>query len=228
MNDGLPRTTSPGQSRRSMALLSRAARVFDVERSRIPKNLGRCGDRESGRPRPNSWEFGYACPKCSTSKTRGGGPVLRGCLILVLFAAGCQQAANEPAEATPGDSPVTKLGSIEVTARLVEVPEGAIFKRELYDYATILKFEVLATHRGETHASTILVGQYNPFKPRDQAADRRVKGIGGTAQKFTAGRIYRMALESPLDDHFMGGIVNKYFGQDTGPLYWAVWTDAAD
>ena len=60
------------------------------------------------------------------------------------------------------------------------------------------------------------------------AADRRVKDIGGTARTFAAGRVYRMALESPIDDCFLGGIVNQYFGQDTGPLYWAIWTDAAD
>jgi len=123
---------------------------------------------------------------------------------------------------------VTTLGSIEVTARLVEVPEGAIFKRDLYDYATILKYEVIKTHRGQVHASTIYVGQYNPFKPRDQAADRRVKGIGGTAKSFTGGQVHRMALEVPLDDHFMGGIVKKFFGKQTGPLYWAVWTNSVE
>ena len=34
-----------------------------------------------------------------------------------------------------------------------------------------------------------------------------------------------MALEGSIDDHYMGGIVNKYFGQDTEPIYWAVWTN---
>jgi hypothetical protein len=34
-----------------------------------------------------------------------------------------------------------------------------------------------------------------------------------------------MALEVPIDDHFMGGIVNKYFGQETGAIYWAVRTN---
>ena len=149
-------------------------------------------------------------------------------LLIPICVLGCQKPGNAPLAATPENSPVTKLGSIEVTARLVEVPEGAIFKRDLYDYATILKFEVLATQRGETHAATIFVGEYNPFKPRAQAADRRVKEVGGNAQSLNPGRVYRLALESPLDDFFMGGIVNKYFGQDTGPLYWAVWTDAVD
>lgn len=159
---------------------------------------------------------------------RVGKRVARGYFLLVFCVWGCQRAADSPATSTPQDSPVTKLGSIEVTARLVEVPEGAIFQRDLYDYATILKFEVLTTHRGQPHAGTIFVGQYNPFKPRAQAADRRVKEVGGNARSLASGRVYRLALESPLDDFFMGGIVNKYFGQDTGPLYWAVWTDAVD
>jgi hypothetical protein len=149
-------------------------------------------------------------------------------LVLSLFAAGCRDKPKQSAASSGEDAQVTKLGSIEVTARLVEVPAGAIFKRDLYDYATILKYEVIQTHRGQAQASTIYVGQYNPFKPRDQAADRKVKGIGGTARSFTAGQVHRMALEVPLDDHFMGGIVNKYFGQQTGPLYWAVWTNSVN
>ena len=154
-------------------------------------------------------------------------------VVAVVLTSGCKEGSDKPTptpapSAPAGDSPVSKLGSLEVTARLVEVPEGAIFKRDLYDYAAILKYEVLATHRGQPHAKILYVGQYNPFKPRDQAADRRVKGIGGNVAGFTPGQVHRLALEVPLDDHFLGGIVNKYFGQDTGPLYWAVWTDADD
>jgi hypothetical protein len=120
------------------------------------------------------------------------------------------------------------VGTVEVTARLVEVPEGAIFKRDLYNYATILKYEIIKVHRGKIDAKTIFVGQYNPWKPRAEAADNRNKGIGGDLKQFRAGQVHRMAMEAPLDDYYMGGIVNKYFGQDTGPLYWAVWTNLAD
>ena len=72
------------------------------------------------------------------------------------------------------------------------------------------------------------MGHYNPWKPRAEASDNRVKDIGGDLKQFRAGQVHRMALEAPIDDYFMGGIVNKYFGQDTGPLYWAVWTNLAD
>jgi hypothetical protein len=130
-----------------------------------------------------------------------------------------QVAASDPHLATNG--------TIEVTARLVEIPDGAIFKRDLYDYATILKYQVVTVHRGQLATNSLFVGHYNPWKPRAEAADKRVKGIGGALRQFRAGDTHRMALEVPIDDHFMGGIVNKYFGQETGPLYWAVWTNPA-
>jgi hypothetical protein len=126
------------------------------------------------------------------------------------------------------DPHLSAIGAVEVTARLVEVPEGAIFKRDLYHYATILKYEIVEVHRGQINADTIYVGHYDPWKPRAEPSDNRVKGIGGDLKHFHAGQVHRMAMEVPIDDYFMGGIVNKYFGQATGPLYWAVWTNLAD
>ncbi len=127
------------------------------------------------------------------------------------------------------DVQVKSAGTVEVTARLVEIPDGAIFQRDLYDYATILKYEVVAVHRGAVApGATIYVGHYNPWKPRAEAADNRAKQVGGTLRQFRAGARHRMALELPMDDFFMGGIVDKYFGHHTGPAYWAVWTNEAD
>ena len=125
----------------------------------------------------------------------------------------------------PEDPHLTTNGTVEVTAMLAEIPEGAIFKRDLYDYATILKYQVIRVHRGQVKGEVIYVGHYNPWKPRAEAADKRAPGIGGTLKRFRAGDTHRLALEVPIDDHFMGGLVNKYFGQETGPVYWAVWTN---
>jgi hypothetical protein len=116
-------------------------------------------------------------------------------------------------------------GSVEVTARLVEIPEGAIFKRDLYDYATILKYRVVKVHRGHVQGDTLYVAHYNPWKRRDEAADKRVPLLGGNARQFQSDQIHHLALEVPVEDYFMGGIVNKYFGQTTAPIYWAVWTN---
>jgi hypothetical protein len=116
-------------------------------------------------------------------------------------------------------------GTVEVVAKLVEIPEGAIFKRDLYDYATILKYQVLKVQRGKVEGDTIFVGHYNPWKPRREAPDKRVPHLGGNVRQFQAGRVHHMALEVPIEDFFMGGIVNKYFGQTTNPIYWAVWVN---
>jgi hypothetical protein len=148
-------------------------------------------------------------------------------VISVLTGLVCLSCSKKDAVATAtGEDPnVTTMGSIEVTARLTEIPDGAIFKRELYDYATVLRYEVLQVHRGKVDSDTIYVGHYNPFKPRSNAADRRANNIGGNLKSFRAGQVHRMALEVPIDDYFMGGIINKYFGRFNGPIYWAVWTN---
>ena len=153
---------------------------------------------------------------------------LEAALLLAAFALmSCDKPSDVSSNA--GEVPQVKsLGTVEVTARLVEIPEGAIFQRDLYDYATVLKYEVVSVHRGAIEkGATIFVGHYNPWKPRAEAADKRAKNIGGTLKQFRPGQLHRMALETPMDDQFMGGIVDKYFGKHSGPAYWAVWTDLA-
>ena len=128
--------------------------------------------------------------------------------------------------ASPAANPhLTTNGTVELTARLLEIPDGAIFKRDLYDYATVLKYQVVKVQRGEVKTQTIYVGHYNPWKPRSEAPDGRVKTVGGNLRRFQAGQVHHLALEVPIEDFFMGGIVNKYFGKMSEPIYWAVWTD---
>lgn len=152
--------------------------------------------------------------------------------VLSTLALVCTACTRDPGDTKSSrestDTQLTARGTVEVTAELVEIPEGAIFKRDLYNYATILKYKVLEVHRGTVDGQWMYVGHYNPWKPRSEAADERVKDIGGDLRQFRAGQTHRMALEVPLDDHFMGGLINKYFGQETGPLYWAVWTNLSD
>jgi hypothetical protein len=160
----------------------------------------------------------------STSIGKGGeelmglrtGRIVGGSLLLAagLMAAGCAEKQE------PG-----KRGSIEVTARLVEIPEGSIFDRELYNYANVLKYQVLEVHRGRVKGDIIYVGHYNPAKPRSQAADSRVPDIGGNLKSFRAGQVHRMSLDASMINSFTGGILNKYSEEDTDPIYWAVWTD---
>jgi hypothetical protein len=145
-------------------------------------------------------------------------------LSIVLWTACGSKSARSSAVAIP-DPHLSTNGTVEVSAELVEIPEGAIFKRDLYDYAAVLRYHVVKVHRGKVDGDTIYVGHYNPWKPRAEAADKRAPSIGGTLRQFQAGQRHRLALETPLEDFFMGGIVNKYFGKTTNLIYWAVWTN---
>ncbi len=150
-------------------------------------------------------------------------------LAAALMAWGCAQK-REGAESPGSDPELAKRGTIEVTARLVEIPDGAIFDRELYNYATVLKYQVLEVHRGKVKGETIYVAHYNPARPRSEVADRRVTEVGGHLKSFRAGEVHRMALEGSMLDppvSFTGGILNKYSEEDTDPIYWAVWTNPA-
>ncbi len=149
-----------------------------------------------------------------------------GSLLLALgfLLAGCAGKHEGPASPSP-DPELSRRGTIEVTARLLEIPEGAIFERQLYNYATVLKYQVLEVHRGRVKGDIIYVGHYNPARPRSKVADKRVTDVGGNLKEFRPGQVERMALEGSMLDHFSGGILNKYSGEDTDPIYWAVWTD---
>ena len=133
--------------------------------------------------------------------------------LFVLLAVSCSK---------PLDPQVQKLGSAEVTAKLSEIP-GSFPSNDLYNYAYVFKYQVLQVHRGKIEGDTIFVGQYNPLKARAKAEDQDSGKVGGDVEQFRAGDIHRIALEVPLDQQWMGGIVDKYFN-NKGTRYWAIWT----
>jgi hypothetical protein len=64
---------------------------------------------------------------------------------------------------------------------------------DLYNYAYVLKYRVLAVHRGQLKpGEEILVAHYNPLKPRPSAADENSGKLGGNLQKFIIGREIRL------------------------------------
>lgn len=152
-------------------------------------------------------------------------PPVSALLLLLLAAVGGFGCRRSTTTAVPADPHLATNGTVEVTARLVEIPEGAIFQRDLYDYATVLQYQVLEVHRGQVEGPVLFIAHYNPWKPRTEAADKRAPGVGGNLRQFQAGQVHRLALAVPLEDHFMGGVVNKYFGRMTNAIYWALWTN---
>jgi hypothetical protein len=145
-------------------------------------------------------------------------------MALCLMAAACANR-RDGGGGSSSDPDLATRGTIEVTARLDEIPKDSIFNREDYNYANVFKYEVMEVHRGKVKGKTIYVGHYNPFKPRSEVADRRVPEVGGHLESFRSGQVHRMALEESMLDQFHGGVLNKYDQEDTDPIYWAVWTN---
>jgi len=132
-------------------------------------------------------------------------------------------AACGPEKSDGADADVTTRGTVEVTARLADIT-GEFPSNDLYDYAYVMRYDIVTTHRGETPAS-ILVGHYNPLKPRASAADARSGEIGGNIKVFRVGDTHRLALDVPIDDYCMAGIINPYAEETQEPIYWAVWAN---
>jgi len=141
------------------------------------------------------------------------------CLTVALVQSGCGKRGIAL------DPQLTTLGTVEVTAELIEIP-GTPPDDALYNYVYVMKYRVLSVHRGTVSTPEIFVGHYNPNKPRATVADDQAGEIGGRVEHFRVGDIHRMALAQPLDQNWMGGTLDKYFGQ-AGPRYWAIWTNPA-
>jgi hypothetical protein len=118
---------------------------------------------------------------------------------------------------------VTALGKVEVTARLSEIL-GTFPPNDLYDYAYVMKYRVIKVHRGQVEGQDIFVGHFNPLKPRAGAADKFTGKIGGNVDRFRVGDVHRMAMDFPLDQVYIGGVIDKYI-KDPGTRYWSIWTE---
>jgi hypothetical protein len=140
--------------------------------------------------------------------------------VMAVISSGCLHPQRE-------DAALRNHGSIQVSARLLEIPPGVLRQRVRYNHTAILRYEVLSVQRGDLKPGDILyAGHYNPWKPRVEAADRWVKDIGGTLTEFAVGAVHHLALEPNLQEHFMGGILNGFEDTWDGMLHWVVWANA--
>jgi hypothetical protein len=128
--------------------------------------------------------------------------------------------------AFPPSVEVATLGKFEVTARLTQIL-GEFPPNKLYDYVYVMKYQVVQAHRGRIEEREIFVGHYNPLKPRPTAADKFSGKVGGNVDRFQVGDVHRLALDAPLDQLYMGGVIDKHF-KEPGVRYWAIWTERAN
>ena len=192
----------------------------------MTETSSRPGDSQSGQPSD--------VDALSTDAQDGNGSLRVAMLVVgvLIVSAGAVALTMNRRGLSGIDENVTTLGSIEVTARLIEIRGDFLPNDNLYNYAFVMKYEVTEVHRGQVDPKEIpkeiIVAHYNPLKPRPTVADEFYPDIGGKLKKFRAGETHRMALEVPIDDYYIGGIVDRYFQEKKGPIYWGVWTNPVE
>jgi hypothetical protein len=154
----------------------------------------------------------------------------RGVLVVILVALGFYLLAHRGD--TGEDAVVTKVGRIEVTARLLERPEQ-FPELGAYRYTYVLKYEVLQVHRSDPAkkyplqpGDIIFVGHYKPWMPRSQIkdADWGNDPLGGRLDRFLTGEVHRLALDYELQDLAPSGALDYCFPVGTNRFF-ALWTN---
>jgi len=181
-------------------------------------------------PGPQTSEVLETSGVCADRK--GPGPLRAACVIAALVLTIGWLARRD---AGGEDAMVTRLGRIEVTARLLARPDefpnlGA------YRYTYVLEYEVLKVHRQDPQGKYLLqpgdrifVGHYKPWMPRDQIrdADWGDSPLGGRLAQFVAGQPHRMALDYELQQLAPSGALDYCFPPGVNRFF-AVWTNPSD
>ncbi len=108
--------------------------------------------------------------------------------------------------------------TLVVTARLTEIP-GKFVSNELYDYVYVMKYRVIAVHKGSCEAREILVGHYNPLIPRGKVKDKMDRFVDGTVESFTVGKKQRLTLVTPIEKVWSDQTEDEYLDSDLMKYY---------
>lgn len=137
-------------------------------------------------------------------------------------ASGSSSGESAPPPAAPAKPPVE--GELVMTAKLMDIA-GSFPADEIYNYAYVMKYQVIQVSQGTYADTEILVGHYNPRMAREAIKDEQDAKVGGNVKSFQVGDTHYLVL-SRLDDVFTGAVEDDYF-KDKRPRYWAMWADKA-
>ena len=167
------------------------------------------------------------------TEQRGPSPV-RGVLVLTSCVIGIWALAQYGRGGRGVDEQVTRLGRIEVTARLLSCPDpfpdlGA------YRYTYVVPYEVLQVHRQDPtskyrlqRGEKIFVGHYQPRLSRNkiQDADWGAAPLGGKLTRIVHGDVHRMALDYELAALAPSGTLDNCFPPKVNRFF-AIWANLA-
>ena len=113
---------------------------------------------------------------------------------------------------------------LSVKAKLLELP-GKLPPDELYDYAYVMKYEVL---EGPLAKQILYVAHYKPRQPRAKIKDKMKEFVTGKVRSFTAGDVHLLKLTPDLKKIWPGALTDEYAAADRkSPRYWCLSADPA-
>jgi hypothetical protein len=135
---------------------------------------------------------------------------------------GSSSGESAPPPAATAKPPVE--GELVMTAKLMDI-SGSFPADEIYNYAYVMKYQVLQVIQGTYADADILVAHYNPRVARGEIKDEQDAKVGGDVKSFQVGDTHYLVL-SQLEGVFTGAVEDDYF-KDKRPRYWALWADKA-
>lgn len=127
-------------------------------------------------------------------------------LALVL----CAGAIVAPARSARADGPPPAAATLNVTAKLVEIP-GKFPSDDLYDYAYVMRYEVIG---GDMDKKSILVAHYKPRLARSAIKDQMKKYVSGKVRSFHEGDVQKLQLTPNLKSVWKGALVDEFAATD--------------
>lgn len=126
--------------------------------------------------------------------------------------------------ASVGRSEPELAGTIEVTAKLVEIP-SKLPPDDLYDYAYVMRYEVIG---GPLDKSSILVAHYKPLQPRSKIKDKMKAQVSGKLRSFVQGDVHKLKLSPELKRLWKGPLIDEFAATDRKSVrYWCLVADPA-
>jgi hypothetical protein len=138
----------------------------------------------------------------------------------VLATLGGRQAARADGAAAPAPA----AASINVTAKLVEIPTK-FPPDDLYDYAYVMRYQVVG---GPMDKQFILVAHYKPRDARTAIKDSMKKYVSGKVRSFHQGDVHKLTLAPNLKAIWQGALVDEFAATDHKSIrYFALVADPA-
>jgi hypothetical protein len=154
------------------------------------------------------------------------------CCLALGFLVGCQKKETPPPPSSNSkpdqvETPAAALpeGAVKIKAKLAQIP-GAFPANDIYNYAYVMRYEVMEVLAGTYADKDILVGHYNPRMARNAVKDDLDPLVDGTVTVFSEGDV-QVLIVKPIEAVYTGAIEDEFF-QDKRPRWFAVQADKGE